>query len=68
MSEIQKFEPERRKDMNNNFDFSKHCCFCGKDNSHDPVGYAGERMCRSCGKGGNGEPDEARMAYKEETP
>jgi hypothetical protein len=46
------------------FNVSKQCCFCGKNNEKDPIGYAGERCCSSCGKGGNGEPDEPIMAYK----
>ena len=46
------------------FDFSKQCCFCGANNEHEPIGYAGERCCSSCSKGGFGEPDEPRMAYK----
>jgi hypothetical protein len=46
------------------FDYAHLCCFCGKDNSNDPRGYAGERFCHHCGKGGNGEPDEPEMAYK----
>jgi hypothetical protein len=46
------------------FDFAHLCCFCGKDNSDDPRGYAGERCCHHCGKGGFGEPDEPEMAYK----
>lgn len=47
------------------FDFGKQCCFCGANNQTDPIGYAGERCCSKCGKGGGGEPDEAQMAYKE---
>ncbi len=50
--------------MKRNFDTSKQCCFCGENNERDPVGYAGERCCHSCGKGGNGEPDEPIMAYR----
>jgi hypothetical protein len=46
------------------FDFGTRCCFCGADNRNDPIGYAGERCCSKCGKGGGGEPDEPRMAYK----
>ncbi len=44
------------------------CCFCGSDNRNGLVGYAGERVCPSCGKGGNGEPDEPQMAYKGNLP
>lgn len=47
------------------FDFKRQCCFCGANNESDPVGYAGERCCRTCGKGGDGEPDELVMAYHE---
>jgi hypothetical protein len=47
------------------FDISKQCCFCGMINESDPIGYAGERCCHSCGKGGHGEPDEYVMAYKD---
>ena len=46
------------------FDFSSWCCFCGSDNHLDARGYAGERCCSTCGKGGFGEPDEEKMAYK----
>jgi hypothetical protein len=46
------------------FDFAHLCCFCGKDNRHDPKGYAGERCCHHCGHGGDGEPDLPNMAYK----
>jgi hypothetical protein len=46
------------------FDFSKQCCFCGANNEKGTVGYGGERCCPTCGKGGDGEPDEAWMAYK----
>jgi hypothetical protein len=49
------------------FDFSKQCCFCGADNTDGVAGYAGERTCSTCGKGGYGEPDEPRMAYKGES-
>lgn len=41
------------------------CCFCGSDNYAGAVGYAGERVCPTCGKGGHGEPDEPIMAYKQ---
>ena len=44
------------------FDYAKQCCFCGANNEHEPRGYAGERTCSSCGKGGYGEPDEPNMA------
>lgn len=44
------------------------CCFCGADNHDGAVGYAGERVCPSCGKGGHGEPDEPLMAYKQRLP
>jgi hypothetical protein len=46
------------------FDIHTRCCFCGADNRHEPVGYGGERSCRECGKGGNGERDEPVMAYR----
>jgi hypothetical protein len=46
------------------FNVEKQCCFCGADNSNQPRGYAGERLCVVCGKGGNGEPDEPSMAYR----
>jgi hypothetical protein len=46
------------------FDYAHLCCFCGEDNRDDPKGYAGERCCHHCGKGGDGEPDEPNMAYK----
>jgi len=52
------------EDVVNPFDFATQCCFCGADNRNDPRGYAGERCCSKCGKGGSGEPDEPRMAYK----
>jgi len=45
------------------FDASTQCFFCGADNSTEGRGYGGERCCRSCGKGGFGEPDEPYMAY-----
>lgn len=46
------------------FDFSTQCCFCGADNRNEPRGYAGERTCGACGRGGFGEPDETQMAYR----
>lgn len=46
------------------FNFSKRCCFCGGDNTDGVRGYAGERTCSTCGKGGYGEPDEQYMAYR----
>lgn len=46
------------------FDFGKQCAFCGASTVGMPRGYAGEPCCGVCGKGGNGEPDERRMAYK----
>ena len=46
------------------FDFATRCCFCGADNRDGTRGYAGERTCSTCGKGGFGEPDEPEMAYK----
>lgn len=46
------------------FDFGKQCCFCGANNESKEFGYGGERHCNTCGKGGSGEPDEERMAYK----
>lgn len=46
------------------FDFGSQCCFCGANNEKGEVGYAGERSCPKCGKGGEGEPDEKYMAYK----
>jgi hypothetical protein len=30
----------------------------------DPIGYAGEKTCHICGKGGYGEPDEPDMFLK----
>lgn len=47
---------------------STHCCFCGAAH-RQPItlsdrGYAGEPVCETCGKGGQGEPDEAKMAYR----
>lgn len=46
------------------FDFSHQCCFCGADNRVEQWGYAGERGCRECGHGGDGEPDLPFTAYK----
>jgi hypothetical protein len=46
------------------FDFSKQCCFCGANNEKGDVGYAGERVCPKCHKGGDGEPDTVNMFYK----
>lgn len=41
------------------------CCFCGAVHPKgEPMGYAGEKQCSECGKGGNGEPDEQGMFYK----
>lgn len=41
------------------------CCFCGAVHRQgEPMGYAGEKQCDVCGKGGNGEPDEQGMFYK----
>lgn len=48
------------------FNPARQCCFCGAH--HQPgctIGYAGEPVCSACGKGGDGEPDEERMFYKE---
>ena len=39
-----------------------HCCFCGAYNADDLVGYAGERVCHVCGKGGQGEARDPVMA------
>lgn len=50
--------------MSEAFSFSKQCCFCGFDNSEHSWGYAGERPCSVCFRGGNGEPDLPFMAYK----
>ena len=50
------------------FDFGKQCCFCGANNENGTIGYAGERTCSNCGKGGFGEPDEPVMAYKGNLP
>jgi hypothetical protein len=47
------------------FDFARCCCFCGADNTDGARGYAGERTCSTCGKGGHGEPDETYMAYRD---
>jgi hypothetical protein len=45
------------------------CCFCGAVHlPHEPIGYAGEKTCRVCGKGGHGEPDEDGMFYKRALP
>jgi hypothetical protein len=46
------------------FDIMTKCCFCGANNEKGVVGYAGERTCPTCKKGGYGEPDEKQMAYK----
>lgn len=51
-------------------EFNAHlqCCFCGA--FHDlrqPRGYAGEIQCLTCGKGGNGEPDEPNMFYRKQS-
>jgi hypothetical protein len=48
------------------FDFARQCCFCGANNENGEVGYGGERACPTCGKGGDGEPDEKYMAYRDE--
>jgi hypothetical protein len=40
------------------------CCWCGSTNLDSAVGYGGERACRVCGWGGNGEPDVPCMFYK----
>ena len=53
--------------LTNGFDTAKFCCFCGANNERCECGYAGERDCSVCGKGGEGEPDEKRMAYKGNT-
>lgn len=50
--------------MSEEFDFDKRCAFCGANNEHQSWGYAGERGCNDCGKGGSGEPDLPFMAYK----
>jgi hypothetical protein len=43
----------------------RHCCFCGAvHHPNEPLGYAGEKTCAVCGKGGNGELDEPDMFYK----
>lgn len=52
-------QPRKRE----TFDASTQCFFCGADNSEQGRGYGGERGCDSCGKGGQGEPDEPVMAY-----
>ena len=46
------------------FSAARQCCWCGSDNRDGPVGYAGERTCRVCGWGGDGEPDVVCMFYK----
>jgi hypothetical protein len=51
-------------ELTTSFDFKRQCCFCGANNEKGVVGYAGERSCPKCGKGGDGEPDEKNMAYK----
>jgi hypothetical protein len=53
--------------MAETFDIRKQCCFCGANNEHEVRGYAGERECRSCGHGGDGEPDLPVMFYKTAT-
>lgn len=54
--------------LTNGFDTGKSCSFCGADIRDCVRGYAGEPCCRTCGKGGEGEPDEGYMAYKGNLP
>lgn len=46
------------------FDPGKQCHWCGSSNLDTTAGYGGERACRACGWGGNGEPDVPCMFYK----
>ena len=54
--------------MDEKFDATRYCCYCGEDNSNDTAGYAGERCCHHCGKGGDGSHDDEVMAYKGNLP
>ena len=46
------------------FDPGKQCHWCGGTKLDSIVGYGGERQCRTCGWGGDGEPDVPCMFYK----
>jgi hypothetical protein len=46
------------------FDPTKQCHWCGSADLDTTLGYAGERACRVCGWGGDGEPDVPCMFYK----
>lgn len=49
-------------DDGNPFDATTRCRFCGLGNGQGTTGYAGERACPTCRRGGDGSADLPIMA------